>query len=41
MSVPPILWIALCARTNIIGEKGNDKEEQGPKQGGEGKDDPM
>ena len=41
MSVPPVFWIALRARADIVGEKGNDKEEQGPKQGGEGEYNPM
>ena len=41
MSVPPILWVSLRAGTYVVGEKGDDKEEQGPCQGGEGQDNPM
>ena len=41
MSVPPILWVALCAGTYIVGEKADDKKKQGPKKGREGQHDPM
>ena len=41
MSVPPILWVSLCTGTYIVGEKGNEKEEEGPSQGGEGQYNPM
>ena len=41
MSVPPILWVNFCAGTYIVGEKGNEKKEQGPEKGGEGQYNPM
>ena len=41
MSVPPILGVSLCAGTYIVGEKGDEEEEQGPNQGGEGQHNPM
>ena len=40
-SVPPVLWVGLNARADVVGEKGDDEEDHRPCQGREGQHNAM